>query len=233
MIRVVLDDEDVAVGGPRQQPPALLEADQEARWILEVGHDIQRFHPAAVQTQPLVGGFERVELDAVRLLRHADHLGLDVSKRRDRARVGWQLDEHHVARIEQHARDEIESLLRAGRDEQLLESDANLAAFEDGRDFLEQRTVSPGRSVLQNTAVLPTEQCRGDLAKLGPRKGVRRGISWSERDDVPPGRDHFPHPADGGLFHLLSGVGEELIVGGHAERWPLTSLSDPCDSAAC
>ena len=158
VVRVVLDDEDVAVGGPRQQPPALLEADQEARWILEVGHDIQRFHPAAVQTQPLVGGFERVELDAVRLLRHADHLGLDVSKRRDRAGVGWQLDEHHVAGIEQDARNEIESLLRAGRDEQLLESHANLATFEDGRDFLEQRAISPGRSVLQHTPVLPAEQ---------------------------------------------------------------------------
>ena len=64
--------------------------------------------------QRRVDGVERLERDAVRVLRHADHLGLDVAEGGDRAGVGRQLDEHHVARIDQHAGDEIESLLRSG-----------------------------------------------------------------------------------------------------------------------
>ena len=63
---------------------------------------------------------EMVEVHAVRLLAHADERRAGVSERRDRAGVGRQLHQRHVAGIEQHARDEVESLLRAGGDDDAL-----------------------------------------------------------------------------------------------------------------
>ena len=54
---------------------------------------------------------ERVERDAVRLLRHPHHLGLHVAEGGDRARIGRQLDQDDVPGIHEHPRDQIETLL--------------------------------------------------------------------------------------------------------------------------
>ena len=74
------------------------------------------------RSQPDAGVVELVEIDAVGFLPDADHLGLDVAERGDRAGVGRQLDEDDVVRIEEHAGDEVESLLRAGGHEQAVEA---------------------------------------------------------------------------------------------------------------
>ena len=92
----------------------LLEADQQPGRILKVGDDVQHTHAAPFAPQPLAGRVERVEIDTVVFLRHADHRRLDVTERRDRSGVGRQFDEDDVVGIEQHASDQVEALLRPG-----------------------------------------------------------------------------------------------------------------------
>ncbi len=56
---------------------------------------------------------EVVEVDAVGALLDADQPRLHVAERRDGAGVGRQLDEHDVAGIGEHARRQVERLLRS------------------------------------------------------------------------------------------------------------------------
>ena len=51
-------------------------------------------------------------------------------KRGNRAAVGRQLDDHAIARIDQHAPHEVEALLRSARDDDVFESRADAARLE-------------------------------------------------------------------------------------------------------
>ena len=71
--------------------------------------------------------FDCGDLDAFGILRHADQRRLQIVKRGNRAAVGRQLDDHAIARIDQHAAHEIEALLRSARDDHVFEARADAA----------------------------------------------------------------------------------------------------------
>ena len=66
-------------------------------------------------------GIEILEADAVVVLSNADQFGLRVLERGDPAGERRQLHQDDVAGAHQHAGDEIDALLRAARDDQVLE----------------------------------------------------------------------------------------------------------------
>jgi hypothetical protein len=227
-VRVILDDQHIAAFGPVEQAPPLVEADEQARRILEVGDDVEKLDAASVAAEPLEGRVERLEIDAVGVLRDSHEIGLQVAEGRDRTHVGRQLDENHVAGIDQHARDEIEPLLRAGRDEQILQRRRDPAVRHDRADHVEQRAVTACRAVLEDAGLAAGQELPGDLGEFRPRKGVGRRISRRERDDVAAAGQHRSHAADRRLLHAFGGCRKEpLVIRGHARRMSGMSAGRP------
>ena len=149
--------------------------------------------------------FERGDLDAFGVLRHADQRGLQIVKRGDRAAIGRQLDDHAIARIDQHAADEVEALLRSARDDDVLEARADAAGVE-------ACARAGARSAADSRASRRTAACcrrarardlRGDGLEVVPRKHVRRGIAGGERDQAGNRRAERADPADCGFLEVL------------------------------
>ena len=73
---------------------------------------------------------EMLEADPVGLQPDAQQLRLHVPERGDRARESRQLDQDDVPRADEHARDQVDPLLRSARDDQLLERGLDGPALE-------------------------------------------------------------------------------------------------------
>ena len=110
-VRVVFDQQDVATLRPLEERGALGASHQQAGRVLEIWHHVEQPGATPLLLEPHVGFVQLGQVDAVGVLVDPHHLGLDVAERRDRAGVSRQLDEDHVVRVEQHARDEVETLL--------------------------------------------------------------------------------------------------------------------------
>jgi hypothetical protein len=105
------------------------------------------------------------------VLRNADERRLQVVKCGNRAAVSRQLDDHRIARIDQHAPHEIEALLRSARDDDVFESRADAARLECVREqMLDERAVAARRAVLQRVAVVAREDLRRDRLEVVPRE---------------------------------------------------------------
>ena len=191
---------------PIEQARTLFPTQQQPGRILEVRHDVEKPHSPPFEPETAEDRVEIVEVDAVRLLGDADHFRLNVSEGRDRTRVRGQLDQHDVARIAEDPRHEVQPLLRPGRHKELFSRDGDSSFGEDFSQGLEQRSVAARRAVLQDGAVLSTQEVGGDRPELAP--GEHRWIRKArrERDDVPAVRRHAPHLPDRGLLHPAGGA---------------------------
>jgi hypothetical protein len=193
-----------------EKPSPLVTREEQAGRVLEVRDDVEEPQPLALRTHPRHHAVEIVEIDPIAVLPYADHLGEDIPKRGERARIRRQLHERYVTRIEQYTRHEIETLLRAGRDQQIVQRSVDAPASQDGADGVEQRTESARGSVLQCGALARAEQVIGDGAKIVPWERVCRRIARRERDEVRhTGRDG-PHLPDRRLLHR-SGRLREMV----------------------
>ena len=195
---------------------ALRAADEETRGILEVRYRVKETNAATLRALLPYHGRRMIDVDAVGLLAHAHQRGLCVAERRNGPRVGRQLDEHDVTRIDQDACDQVESLLRAARDENLVTRGANVTIGEDLNDAVEQRTETPRRAVLQDGPVASSQELACDLPEIAPREHLGRGIPGRERDDVGYLRLQHPHSPDRRLSHPISRRREEPLVVDHA-----------------
>src|SRR4030095_12944495 len=91
----------------------------------------------------------RGDLDAFGVLRNADQRRLQIVERGDRAAVAGQLDDHRISGIDQDAADEIQTLLRSARDDDVFEAGADAAGTEGVRkQMLDERAVTARRAVL-------------------------------------------------------------------------------------
>ena len=125
------------------------------------GTDVKETNAATLRALLPYHGRRMIDVDAVGLLAHAHQRGLCVAERRNGPRVGRQLDEHDVARIDQDACDQVESLLRAARDENARHEAVRMsrsAMMLD--DAVEQRTETPRRAVLQDGPVAASPGAR-------------------------------------------------------------------------
>ena len=69
------------------------------------------------------GWLELVDAHAVAVHRHLDDVGLVGAEGGDRARVGRRLGDDHVTRIKQRLADQVDDLLTAGGDQDLVRID--------------------------------------------------------------------------------------------------------------
>ncbi len=184
-VRIVLENHQVMAprGVEQREPPR--PAHEQARRVLEV-----RRHVDELQCLPLCpdagdGGIERRQVDALGVLRHAGEAGLQVVKRGEGAAVGRELDQDDVARIDQHAPDEVEALLGTGGDDQVFEGAGDAAVLQGlGNQLFDERAIAAGGAVLEHVAVAPGQQLGGDRLEVVPREHLRRGVSRGKRDQA-------------------------------------------------
>ena len=195
-----------------EQATTFLGRNQEPRRVLEVRHEVEELQRPSLTTDLVDTPLEVVEVDAVGLLPHADQGGLHVAEGGDRAGVAGQFDEHDVARVEEDTGDEVEPLLRTGRDHQLIGRRGDAPAGEQAAQGIEQVRQPARRPALQCRAATRAEDVVGYRLVLVPGEVLRGGVARRERDDVGiHGRDG-PHLPDGGLLHALADAREEAVV---------------------
>jgi hypothetical protein len=110
-----------------------------------------------------------------RLVGAEDPHGADVARR---------LGENHVARIDEELRDEIESLLRSGRGDDVVDRTADPLEGHDLENVLTQGRNSLTRAVLQGSRTLRAHDAlhRGDDELLRKRRDERHAAC--QRDDL-------------------------------------------------
>ena len=108
-----------------------------------------------------------VGVEPARHHRHRQELGAEGAEHLHRARIGRLLDGHEVAGVEERARDEVEALLRAVDDEDLLGAGLEPEAQQVAGQELAQRRIAARGIVLQQLPPL-----LADHAVEHPAEGV-------------------------------------------------------------
>ena len=118
---VVLDDDRVRALGPRQQRRAPGQGHRRAERELVRRRDVHQLRPRG----------QRGDVEAFAVHRHADDLGAVRREEQLRQPVAGLLDGDPVARLEQHAAQQVERLLRALGDEHVVGAGAHRAGDAD------------------------------------------------------------------------------------------------------
>ncbi len=171
-VGVVLDDPDVVLLDDLHELAAALERPGAPRRVLEVRDDVDRLR-VRVGAQRL---FEGGGVHPVVVGRHLDPARADDVPGGDRAEVGRALAEDDVPLVEEELARQVEALLRAGRDEDLVGGDVRVP----GRSSSARRSSG-------EAAGGPRSSSTGGPASRPPRRP-----SASPRRASSPGRARAP-----------------------------------------
>ena len=156
---------------------------------------------------------ERLGHETAVVHRDVTDVGLVRDERLQRADVARRLAQDHVARVDEDAGDEVERLLRAGGDDDVVGVGADALQRHDLDDLLAQRRVALRAGVLQRLRAVLGDQRRGLLADDVERERGQVRHAAGERDDLGPVRDREQR-ADlrGGHAVGACGVGLDVAV---------------------
>jgi hypothetical protein len=113
--------------------------------VVEVGDRVEELDPPSVTLETFEGCRQGVGVEAVVVHRHVADLDLVLRERGQGAHVRGPLGHDHVARVAEHARDEVQGLLRAlGHDHVAAGSPDPLVPHQVGED-LTAAAGPPGR----------------------------------------------------------------------------------------
>ena len=126
-----------------------------------------RYTAAASGAAPATGS----HVEAARVERHADHLRVQHLEQRHQAGMPGVLEPHLVARLQQHAADQLDGLHRAVQHQHLLRRTHRCARQRQvARDRLAQRRQAAGGAVAQVRAVLLAQRAHHQAPPGGQRK---------------------------------------------------------------
>jgi hypothetical protein len=117
---------------------------------------------------------ERVNVEAVGVAADADHARARRSEAREPAREGRCLDDGDVAGLEQRARDQVDRLLRAARDDELVSVGAPAFRAAADRELLAQLVQALRRQVAEHVAADVVDHPARDVGELLHRVDLRR-----------------------------------------------------------
>jgi hypothetical protein len=177
-VGVVLDDRGPVVVGELDQPPPPLEAQGDARRVLEVREDVEELGSA-----PQLG-LELLDVEPLVVDRHGEVVGLVGAPRLQRPEVGRRLREDAVPRVHEELADEVEALLRARRDHHVRRLHPDAVARHLPDEELPKGEVALGGGVLQGRLPLLAEHRLGGAFDLGEGEHLRRRQAAREGDDV-------------------------------------------------
>ena len=180
-VGVVLDRGDLILVDDLHELLAALKRHRAAGGILEVGddvdeldvfgrgkHAVQLFHDHAV----LVGG-------------HLDKVGLILLEGVDRAEIGGAFQHDDVAGVEKQLADEVETLLAAGRQDQMIGvGDDVVLRGQTVGDLIAQMLGAFGHAVLQRGGAALVHHGVHRGLQVGDREELRRGKSAGKGNDL-------------------------------------------------
>ena len=183
-VRVVLDDEQAVGVGELDEALPAGQRHGDARGILEVGDGVEQLGRAALVGQARVGLFQQVNAHAVVVEGHVGHVCAVGGEARHRARVGGALGQHGVAGVHEGPDAQVNGLLAARGDEDVVNACVRtLVGHEDG-DLLAQILHAVGGAVLQARCQVLGTHVGHDVVEDGAREGLGVGQPTGQRDDI-------------------------------------------------
>src|SRR2546422_837999 len=148
---------------PRQQPGRAVAPEGQSRRIVSARLAVEEF-----RRLPLEQALERVHARAGVVAVHRQQRGAERAEHLHGARVRRLLDGDRVARIEQRARDQVEPLLRAVDDQDVLGARLEPEAQQIGGEVpAERRVAAHGIVLQQRLAFLAHHLVEGAAERLG------------------------------------------------------------------
>src|SRR5262245_9675805 len=177
-VEPVLYDRHLMAGRRLQEAPCRFRRHREPGRIVRARLAIEELRRVALQ-EPL----EQVGAGSGAVPRHAQELRAERPEDLHRARVRRLLDGDEVARIDQRAGDQVEPLLRAVDDEDLIGPCLEAEPQEVRREVLAKLRIAPGRIVLQERrALLADDLVQDSTERVGREKAAVRHPA-GKRDD--------------------------------------------------
>ena len=184
LVRRILDDQQIVFLGHLHGVFALIEGHRLTRRVLEVRDRIEEFRLLARRTEN-VAGFVKAAV-----VTQAVRLPLIRPEGLERAQIGRKTADHHVARIDEHAGDQVEGLLRSRRDHNILDGNVKpFFAFVEFGYLLAERNDTVGGTVLEGGIALLVEHFLHNGFEIFQREGFRIGEATGKGDDFGAGRD--------------------------------------------
>ena len=115
-VGVVLRDQDAVLLGERIHPAALVHTHGDAGRVLEIRDGVQELGVGVGLHRRL----KHLYVDAVALQRHADQLGPERAEGVEGADEARRFAQHHVAGVDERLGQQLQRLLRAGGDQQVV-----------------------------------------------------------------------------------------------------------------
>ncbi len=184
-VGVVLHDHEPVAVGQRGEVATAIEGQRAPRGVLEVGHDVAEAGPQA-------GGqvrLEQIRAQAVPVGLDRDEVRVGAGQRLQGSDVRRSLDHDVVAGIDQGPGQQVERLLRAGGDQDVLGVALATASGVRVGHPLAQRGDPLGRAVLDGLGPVAAgagQHRVGGLPQPPDREAVGRRQAAREREDVRP-----------------------------------------------
>ncbi|GAA3120603.1 hypothetical protein GCM10020001_046040 [Nonomuraea salmonea] len=214
-VRVVLDDQDP---GPLADVEHLLAAgdvERDTGRVLEGRDGVEELDGRARGFEGVDRLGQRLGHDALVVHGDVDDFGLISGERAEGAHVGGTLCEHHVARVDEDAGDEVEGLLRPDGDDDVVRPGVDPLQLHDLADLLAQVRVTLAGAVLQRDGAAPRDEVGDELADHVEGEGRDVRHAAGERDHLGPRRDG-EESSDLGGDHPGSSRGVPIDVGVNA-----------------
>ncbi len=214
-VGVVLQHQHAVTPGHLEHARPPLERERHARGVVEVGDGVQQLHGAAGGVQRGEGAVEGVRVEPVVVHRGVDDLGLVGAEDPERADVAGGLGDHDVARVAEHPGDQVERLLRAGGDHDVVGVRADALLGHHRADRLAQSGITLPGAVLQRGGAGAGDQVVHHLGHGVHRQRGEVGHPAGERDHLGPAGDGEQRP-DLGRRHAAGAGG--VAVGPPVQR---------------
>jgi hypothetical protein len=207
----------VVAAGELEDPLPAVGGQRHAGRVVEVGDGVEELDPTAVTLETFEGCCECVGIEAVVVEGHVADVDLVLREGGEGADVGWALGHDHVARVAEHAGDQVQRLLGALGDHDVAPGAADaLVPHQVGED-LAQPWVALAAGVLEGGRALVGEHLLEHVPDDVEGQRGREGHAAGEADDLGSRGDREQRPDLGG-GHRAGAAGVAVtkwVVGAH------------------
>ena len=230
-VRVVFHHQHVVLHRQFQHPLAALQAEHGAAGVAEGGNQVDEL--GLVFDDEFL---ESVGVHALPVHRCRHELGAVQAEALDGGQEGRAFDDHLVAGGNEGLAQQIQRLLAAGGDDQVLGRHAlvALAGHESGELFA-QRVVALGRAVLQGAPGFFGQRSIDGFADAVHIEHGAVGKAPGKADDAGPAQQ-LEEFADGGGFDVVQAVGKrngKAHANVSEEEWKGGEMVAPCPELHC
>ena len=188
-VGVVLEHEDAVGPADLEDLESALPRERHAGRVRVVRDRVQELDPLAGLLEARDVLAQRLGDEAELIHRHVLHVGLVRLEHDHRGHVARALGDHDVARVDEQLRDELEGVLRAGGDDDVIHTAPDALERHHLEDVLTQRRRALAGAVLQRLRpVVAHDALHRRLDEL-LRQGGHERHATGERHDLGPGCD--------------------------------------------